>query len=78
MAQATTAAFELKNLSCAACVGRAEQTLLGIPGVTDAAVYLASAQARITGTAPLDLIAITLALSAAGYPARSATAVLAV
>jgi Cu+-exporting ATPase len=78
MPEATAATFELENLSCAACVGRAERTLRAVSGITDATVNLASGRAQVTGKAPLDVIAITEALSAAGYPARAATAVLTV
>ncbi len=78
MPEATTTTLELDGLSCAACVGRAERALLAVPGVDSASVNLASGRARITGAAAPDLVAVAAAVTAAGYPARTATATLAV
>ncbi|WP_108484760.1 heavy metal translocating P-type ATPase [Oceaniglobus ichthyenteri] len=64
-----TAQFDVENLSCASCVGRAEKALLAIPGVVEASVNLATETAQVTwaeGAATPD--AITAATRAAGYP----------
>jgi Au+-exporting ATPase len=58
-------------MTCAACVGRVERALARVPGVTAAAVNLATERATVTGSAAAgDLIA---AIARAGYEARPAS-----
>ncbi len=70
----TTLTFQIDGLSCASCVGRAERALAGVAGVTSSSVNLATNSATVEG-APATT-GIVSALDAAGYPARSGTAVL--
>jgi len=61
--------LHLENLSCGACVGRAEAALNAVPDVLSARVNLADRSAHISGGALGD---IQSALAKAGYPARHA------
>ncbi|WP_306119277.1 MULTISPECIES: heavy metal translocating P-type ATPase [unclassified Roseitalea] len=58
----------IEGMNCASCVGRVENALKGVPGVTDASVNLATERARVQGTADTD--ALVAAVAAAGYQAR--------
>jgi heavy metal translocating P-type ATPase len=61
-------------MSCASCSGRVERALRALPGVTDAAVNLATRRAEVTGeVAPAAVIA---AIEAAGYSVPAAPVVL--
>ena len=68
---ATPLSFDISGMSCAACAGRAERALAGVPGARDASVNFATGQGRLTldGAAVTD---VTAALGAAGYPAVTA------
>ena len=58
----------VQGMHCAACVGRVERALTGVPGVATAAVSLATEQARITFDASrADFAALRGAVEAAGY-----------
>lgn len=57
------------GMTCASCVGRVERTLLKVPGVTAAAVNLATERARVEGS-PVDVQALIAAVDKAGYSAR--------
>ena len=60
----------IDGMTCASCVARVERALTGVPGVTSAAVNLATERATVAGAAdPSSLIA---AINAAGYEARLA------
>src|SRR6266436_2979545 len=65
--------FPVKGMHCAACVGKVEQALLGVPGVKSAAVNLATERATVRlGAAGPSLDAPSLerlrrAVTAAGY-----------
>ncbi len=65
--------FPVKGMHCAACVGKVEQALLGVPGVKSAAVNLATERATVRlGAASPSLEAPSLeqlrrAVAAAGY-----------
>ncbi|KAA8614128.1 heavy metal translocating P-type ATPase [Salipiger aestuarii] len=72
----TNLRFEVTNLSCGGCAGRAQKALAAVPGVRDASVNLANRMATIDGSASVP--ALREALQAAGYPARSARVTLAV
>ena len=65
--------FGIEGMSCASCVARVERAILAVPGVADAAVNLATEQARVTftGRTPTPE-AVLLAVEQAGYHARLA------
>ena len=58
----------IEGMTCASCVGRVERALKAVPGVTEAAVNLATERGTIHGTA--DQAAMIAALADAGYAAR--------
>ncbi|MES2667805.1 MAG: heavy metal translocating P-type ATPase [Pseudomonadota bacterium] len=60
----------IEGMTCASCVARVEKALKAVPGVTSAAVNLATERATVTGTA--DLGALIRAAEAAGYDAQAA------
>jgi P-type Cu+ transporter len=64
----------VEGMTCASCTGRVERALKRLPGVTEAAVNLATERAQVRHLAgavtAADLVA---AISAAGYTARPAT-----
>jgi len=62
--------LEIEGMTCASCVARVEKALKSVPGVTSAAVNLATERATVTGTA--DLAALARAVADAGYEARAA------
>lgn len=66
--------LQIEGLSCAGCVRRAEAALAGVAGARDVSVNLATKRASLElGSAALG--DVTAALTAAGYPARQASAV---
>src|SRR4051794_31887898 len=68
--------ISVTGMSCASCAGRVERALRRVPGVTDAAVNLATERARVSGTAaPRDLAE---ALEQAGFGVARATIDLAI
>jgi Cu+-exporting ATPase len=58
----------ISGMTCASCVARVEKALLRVPGVTGAAVNLATERARISGA--IDQTALIAAVEAAGYDAH--------
>ncbi|WP_452039025.1 heavy metal translocating P-type ATPase [Alteraurantiacibacter lauratis] len=58
----------IEGMSCASCVGRVEQALASVPGVTAARVNLASERATVEGAA--DTAALIRAIEGAGYEAH--------
>jgi Cu+-exporting ATPase len=65
-----TVALAIDGMSCASCVGRVERALAAVPGVVEASVNLATAQATVTrlaGGAGTD--ALRQAVQRAGYDA---------
>ena len=60
----------LTGLSCASCVDRAQAAMAAVPGVTDAAVNLATGQATVAFAAPATPESIRAASAKAGYPAE--------
>ncbi len=60
----------IEGMTCASCVARVEKALKSVPGVTSAAVNLATERATVTGSA--DLAALTRAVADAGYEAHTA------
>jgi Cu+-exporting ATPase len=63
-------ALGIAGMSCASCVARVEKALLKVPGVTGAAVNLASETARVESSAALPLDALRAAVEKAGYALR--------
>jgi Cu+-exporting ATPase len=58
----------VRGMHCAACVGKVERALRGVPGVADAAVNLATEQARVAfDPARTDFATLQTAVTAAGY-----------
>src|SRR3990170_2266532 len=67
--------FPVKGMHCAACVGKVEQALLGVPGVRTAAVNLATERATVRlGAGGPSLDALRRAVAAAGYRVPADTA----
>ncbi|MDJ0823580.1 MAG: heavy metal translocating P-type ATPase [Paracoccaceae bacterium] len=66
-----TLRFEVTNLNCGGCAGRAERALAAVPGVDSASVNLANRMAQVQGAATPE--ALRAALSDAGYPAKEQT-----
>ncbi len=62
----------IEGMTCASCVARVEKALVAVPGVTSAAVNLATERATVAGTA--DPAALIAAVEKAGYDARVAAA----
>lgn len=58
----------IEGMTCASCVGRVERALKAVPGVTEAAVNLATERGTIHGTA--DQAAMIAAIADAGYAAK--------
>ncbi len=70
---AETVDLAVTGMTCASCAGRVEAALRAVPGVSTAAVNLATEQARVTvaaGTVTAD--ALVAAIEAAGYEAAPA------
>lgn len=61
--------FRVDGMSCASCVGRVERALKAVPGVTDAAVNLATESALITHDSRVSAADLAGVLSDTGYPA---------
>lgn len=57
--------YAVTGMTCAACVRHVEKALAGTPGVTSASVNLATATARVEGTATFE--ALALQVEDAGY-----------
>src|SRR3990172_3200534 len=73
--QDTRLDFPVKGMHCAACVGKVEQALLGVPGVRTAAVNLATERATVRlGAGGPSLDALRRAVAAAGYRVAADTA----
>ena len=57
----------IEGMTCASCVGRVEKALKKVEGVENAVVNLATENAMVSSSQPLDLIAITKAVERTGY-----------
>ncbi|GAF58924.1 LOW QUALITY PROTEIN: lead, cadmium, zinc and mercury transporting ATPase [Psychrobacter sp. JCM 18902] len=57
----------IEGMTCASCVGRVEKALKKVEGVENAEVNLATENAMISSSQPLNLIAVTKAVERAGY-----------
>jgi Cu+-exporting ATPase len=65
-----TVALAIDGMSCASCVGRVEKALAAVPGVVEASVNLATAQATVTRLAgAADLGTLRQAVQRSGYDA---------
>ena len=62
---APTLSLPITGMSCASCSGRVERAVRAVPGVTLAAVNLATGRAEVTG--PAEPKAVIAAVVAAGY-----------
>lgn len=62
-----TSDFQIEGMSCASCVGRVEKTLSAIPGVTSAAVNLATGHATVAHSAAVDPADLARAVTSKGY-----------
>ncbi|MFK7869362.1 MAG: copper-translocating P-type ATPase [Roseobacter sp.] len=51
-----TTKLAIGGMKCAGCVGRIEQALRGVPGVSQASVNLATERATVTGTVPPEVL----------------------
>ncbi len=71
-----TLSLALTGMSCASCVGRAERSLLAVPGVVSATVNLATEAAQVVYRLPATPEQMAGALAEAGYPVRQATVTL--
>ncbi|WP_040677873.1 heavy metal translocating P-type ATPase [Nitratireductor pacificus] len=66
--QTATLEVAIEGMTCASCVGRVEKALKAVPGVTGAAVNLATEKATVHGT--VEPAAVVAAIENAGYDAR--------
>jgi Cu+-exporting ATPase len=73
-----TLTLPVAGMSCASCVGRVERALADVPGVTGAAVNLATERAELRFAGAPDLPAAVAAVTRAGYAVREETTELAV
>ena len=64
--------LNIEGMSCASCVGRVEQALNALDGVSDVSVNLASEQARFSVAEGGRLQVVAKALDTLGYPAQKA------
>ncbi|MDR9836753.1 heavy metal translocating P-type ATPase [Herbaspirillum huttiense] len=60
----------IEGMTCASCVGRVEKVLLSIPGVSAAAVNLATEKATVTAVAGVSFATLAAAIDKAGYVAK--------
>ena len=67
---ASEVVLQIDGMTCASCVARVEKALLKVPGVSAAAVNLASERATVQTLASVPLAALTAAVEKAGYGAR--------
>ena len=64
-AQIAGRTWTVNGMTCGSCAARVTTAVRAVPGVTDAAVDLATATLTVTG--PASAAAITAAVTAAGY-----------
>ncbi len=64
--------LDVTGMTCASCVRRVERALVGVEGVAEARVNLATESAEVNLDAPLDTSALVDAVRAAGYEAAIA------
>ncbi|WP_450104015.1 heavy metal translocating P-type ATPase [Sediminicoccus rosea] len=66
-----TTDLAIQGMTCASCVGRVERALREVPGVTDAAVNLATQRARVSHLPHVAATALIEAVRGAGYEAEA-------
>ena len=59
--------LSIQGMTCASCVGRVEKALKKVDGVEQANVNLATEQAVVESSVPLDRAALVKAIERAGY-----------
>ncbi|MBA83756.1 MAG: copper-translocating P-type ATPase [Rhodobacteraceae bacterium] len=70
-ARTLAALFDVEGMTCASCVGRVEQALADLPGVTGVAVNLANETAQVSYVQGIaETAQMQAAMAAAGYPAK--------
>ncbi len=67
-----TLELDIEGMNCAGCVGRVEQALASVPGVTTANVNLATRRAHVAFRGRVPAAALVAAVTQAGYGARPA------
>ena len=67
--------LQVEGMSCGSCVKHVTQALQSLPGVRGVEVDLPSGRVRVSGELVQGGDPLLMALTAAGYPARLATAV---
>jgi heavy metal translocating P-type ATPase len=65
---ASTVELSIEGMTCASCVGRVERALRAVPGVSEAAVNLATERATVKGG--VDAATLIRAVEAVGYAAK--------
>ncbi|MBB5390976.1 MULTISPECIES: heavy metal translocating P-type ATPase [unclassified Herbaspirillum] len=63
--------LDIEGMSCASCVNRVEKALRAVPGVTDAAVNLATERATAQATTDVDAAQLAAAVEKAGYRVKA-------
>ncbi len=75
----TSYSLGIEGMSCASCVGRVEKAILGVPGVTEVSVNLATQRAQVVfANDKADIAGVSQVVGAAGYPTTTDTLELAV
>ena len=69
--------LEVQGMSCGGCVKNVTAALARVPGVSTVDVDLQAGRATITGDLPQGGDSLVLASTAAGYPAKLTSAVMA-
>ncbi|GAB3628104.1 copper-translocating P-type ATPase [Pandoraea terrae] len=67
--------LEIEGMTCASCVARVEKALLKVPGVSAAAVNLATEKATVTMVDGVSYAALAAAIDKAGYAAKPVEAI---
>ena len=62
--------LEIAGMTCAACAGRVERGLRGIPGVRSAAINLATERAHVVADDAVSMADLIAAVTKSGYDAR--------
>ncbi len=65
--------LHVEGMTCASCVARVEKALLKVPGVSAAAVNLATERASVDTLSTVPVAALLAAVEKAGYAARDST-----
>ena len=76
MREDKTLTLPIEGMSCASCVSRVQKALIAVEGVSTASINLAQETALVDIRDQQALLSALTALSDAGYPARTQTAVL--